>query len=75
MPSVASERSLLSLREACDVFEQMSGRRPHIETVRRWIAVGVGGRRLSVVYVGRTPYVTREAVERFVAGAEGGAAC
>lgn len=58
---------LLPLKDATKEFPERNGKRPHLHTLRRWIAVGVQGKRLKAKRVGGVWYTSREWIEEFLA--------
>lgn len=67
-----TENELVTLTHARKHYipKREDGKNVSPSTVWRWIRKGLAGTngeriRLSITYVGRTPYVTREDVERF----------
>lgn len=59
--------SSITLAEAAVFVAETTGcRKPHINTVFRWVSKGVRGNRLHAVRVGRTFWTTREAVSDFL---------
>jgi hypothetical protein len=55
--------NLLTLSQVSDLLPG----RPQYATVRRWTNDGVDGVRLEAVVVGGRTYISREAVDRFIA--------
>lgn len=45
--------------------ERVTGRRPHVQTVRRWVKKGCRGVRLSALFVNGSYLTTIQAVEEF----------
>lgn len=58
----ANEQSL-SMSQARELLPG----RPAVSTIRKWILVGVDGRRLAGFVMGKRWFTTREAIQRFVA--------
>ena len=55
----------LTLSEAANLFPKGRGKAIHVNTLRRWIATGVKGIRLTAWRIGGTWYTTPEACEQF----------
>ena len=47
--------------------ESVIGTRPHAQTVRRWVKVGVRGVRLEASFINGAYHVSLDAVRRFIA--------
>lgn len=59
--------SSVTLAEASAFIAEATGcRRPHINTLFRWVTKGVRGHRLHAVRVGRTYWTTHEAITDFL---------
>lgn len=56
----------LSLGEVCKYVSRLTGRKPHIATIHRWVNRGVRGRTLQARRVGGRWIVTRVALEDFL---------
>ena len=67
--------SSMTLAEAAAFVAESTGcRRPHINTVFRWVTKGVRGHRLHAVRVGRTYWTTRDAITDFLSRMNAGPA-
>lgn len=62
---------VLPLNEVAKILPVRNGRRTHYSTIYRWATKGVRGHVLESFLVGGIRYTTHEALERFVAHADG----
>jgi hypothetical protein len=58
--------TLLRIAGISAYLQSLGALPPHPSTVWRWIAQGVGGRRLGTVRIGGRTYTSKEALARFV---------
>ncbi len=58
---------VLSVNDARAELAEITGRRPDISTMTRWIHRGVGGTKLEAVRIGRQLITSRQAITRFIA--------
>lgn len=68
---MARREPLLTTAEAAAWFEGVQGKRPHVETVRRWTTEGVRGVRLECEFVGAHRHYRVKALRRFVEALQG----
>jgi hypothetical protein len=57
---------VLTLNDARKEIAAITGRRPDLSTITRWIHKGVGGTKLDAIRFGRQILVSRQALTRFV---------
>jgi hypothetical protein len=57
---------VLSIAEARAELGSITGRRPDVSTMHRWIHRGVGGVRLEAVWIGKQIVTSRQAMTRFI---------
>ena len=70
---INSETETLILpKDVCRMFPGRSGKGISLSTVWRWMIHGRRRQKLDSLIVGGTRYTSREAVQRFVAGLNGG---
>ncbi|MGA2619871.1 MAG: DUF1580 domain-containing protein [Thermoguttaceae bacterium] len=62
-----TSETLVTVAAVCRMFPGRTGRGISRATLWRWMLRGIGGVRLESVKIGGVRYVTRKAVERFVA--------
>ncbi len=58
---------VLSVNDARGEIAAITGKRPDISTMTRWIHRGVGGNKLEAVRIGRQLITSRQALTRFIA--------
>ena len=56
--------SYIPLNEAAGIFP---GKRVHVSTLHRWTLKGVNGVKLETIQVGKRRFVTKEAIDQFLA--------
>ena len=70
MATTATSRILtediLTTNDARKEIASITGSRPDISTMTRWIHRGVGGTKLEAVRVGRQLITSRQAITRFI---------
>ena len=58
--------NIITLKDARSEIAAITGKRPDLATVSRWIHRGVGGTRLEAVRVGRQLLTSKQALTRFI---------
>lgn len=64
---ITSNHQYISLAQAAAVVEEMTGHRPAIQTLYRWVQRGIVGVRLETVYIGGHQKTTRTMLTDFFA--------
>lgn len=68
--STATSRILtedvLTITDARAEIASITGQRPDISTMTRWVHRGVGGTKLEAVRIGRQIITSRQAITRFI---------
>lgn len=57
---------IMTLKDARGEIAAITGKRPDLATLSRWIHRGVGGTRLEAVRVGRQLLTSKQALTRFI---------
>lgn len=69
-PEMAVSRILtediLTITDARKEIASITGQRPDLSTMTRWIHRGVGGTKLEAVRIGRQLITSRQAITRFI---------
>ncbi|MFN3194237.1 MAG: DUF1580 domain-containing protein [Aureliella sp.] len=60
-----NSETLLLLKDVPRRIETLTGRRPSMATVHRWVASGLAGNRLETTFCGGSRVTSLEALERF----------
>lgn len=55
----------ISLSDARQFFPRVNGKRPHVDSLRRWGTKGIRGAKLGIQRIGGRWYTTREAISQF----------
>lgn len=69
--SVTTTEDWISIKQFCKLFPGRTGRGISRATAMRWMFRGVGNVQLKSTKIGGTRYVSREAVEEFIAALNG----
>jgi hypothetical protein len=56
----------MSLRDATQAVFEMTGYRPHVKTLRKWVTDGCSGHYLSATKVGRNYFTNKESLKLFI---------
>ncbi len=57
--------SLIALRDVPAHIEKLTGNRPHIASIYRWINTGIASVTLESLLIGGKPFTSKEALNRF----------
>lgn len=57
---------ILTIHDARKEIASITGQRPDISTMTRWIHRGVGGTKLDAVRIGRQLITSKQAITRFI---------
>lgn len=60
-----SSDTLISLNQVPSHLENLTGKRPHLASIYRWLKTGIAGVRLESLIIGGTRVTSIEALERF----------
>jgi hypothetical protein len=65
MIAIGGNENIITIGQATRLVPSRTGKRLHISTIHRWIAVGVRGVRLESIMVGGVRMTSVEALQRF----------
>ncbi len=57
---------ILTIADARKEIASITGQRPDLSTMTRWIHRGVGGTKLEAIRIGRQLITSRQAITRFI---------